>query len=338
MKLYGYEMWDDFRLKFNNEFNLNLTDDVTLLGSSDLARYILTKYGSWRYICGYESVDDAYSDFLATWKQFIDLRKNDLLRLYDALNMEYNPIENYDRHEDITSSDGGTETTTSNLDELESLEVSETSSKNIDYSGGEKNTLSANRSENSNMTKSGEEIEERVKSNTVNDELEYEGSESILTTPNKTKTESVSAFNSSELSPMNGVEESGTETSDKSFNARKDVHNVTENGTDTVTKEFNNLSDTLNSTNSEESTNTKSYENRKDTISDSVEKSNSVDKNIESNSSITFGKTNTTTAHIHGNIGTMTTQSMLNEERRLRFYNLASDIVDKFMYEFTIMY
>lgn len=338
MKLYGYEMWDDFRLKFNNEFNLNLSENVTLLGSSDLARYILTKYGSWRYVCGYESVDDAYTDFVSTWKQFVGLRKNDLLRLYDALNMEYNPIENYDRHEEMTSSDGGTETTTSNVDELETLDASETTNKNIEYSGGEKNTLSATRSENSNMTKSGEEIEDREKSNTLNDEIDYEGSETTLTTPNKTKTESVSAFNSSLLAPMNGVVESGTETTDKSFNARKDVHFVSDEERETVTKEFNNLSDTLTASNNEESTTSQTFENRKDTISDSLEKSNSIDKNIESNSSITFGKTNTTTAHIHGNIGTMTTQTMLNEERKLRFYNLASDIVDKFMYEFTIMY
>lgn len=331
-------MWDDFRLKFDNNFNLNLSENVTLLGSSDLSRYILTKYGSWRYICGYDSVDDAYSDFVATWKQFVDLRKNDLLRLYDALNMEYNPIENYDRHEDITSSDGGTETTTSNVDELETLDGSETSNKNIDYSGGEKNTLSSIRGENSNITKSGEEIEERVKSNRLNDELGYEGSESILTTPNKTKTESVSAFNSSELAVMNGVEESGTETTDKTFNNRKDTRDVSENGTETVTKEFNNLSDTLNASNSEESTSTKTFENRKDTISDSVERSNSIDKNTESSTSVEFGKTNTTTSHIHGNIGVTTSQQMLDSEIRLRFYNLASDIVDKFMYEFTIMY
>ena len=74
MELYGYELWDDFREKLLKEESLNITVDhggetVELSDYLSVGNYILSKYGSWKYVSGLH-FDSAYTEFIYLWNDY----------------------------------------------------------------------------------------------------------------------------------------------------------------------------------------------------------------------------------------------------------------------------
>lgn len=62
-----------------------------------------------------------------------------------------------------------------------------------------------------------------------------------------------------------------------------------------------------------------------------------TDQDTTENNTSTLDNTGVHTGRVHGNIGTMTSQSMLESELNLGYWNIYSRITDMFLEEFTIM-
>ena len=70
---------------------------------------------------------------------------------------------------------------------------------------------------------------------------------------------------------------------------------------------------------------------------DKVTTSETIDNDTTENNTSTLDNTGIHAGRIHGNIGTMTSQSMLESELQLGYWNIYSRITDMFLKEFTIM-
>ena len=70
---------------------------------------------------------------------------------------------------------------------------------------------------------------------------------------------------------------------------------------------------------------------------DKVTTSETIDNDTTENNTSTLDNTGMHAGRIHGNIGTMTSQSMLESELQLGYWNIYSRITDMFLKEFTIM-
>ena len=78
-------------------------DTISIITSPDCGNILLYKYGERSFYKPDNSVLTDYAFLLKLWRIWLDGNKTDYLRMYDAINSEYNPINNYDSHEETTT-------------------------------------------------------------------------------------------------------------------------------------------------------------------------------------------------------------------------------------------
>ena len=232
-------------------------------------------------------------------------------RLWNVMTAEYNPLENYNMHEEEDTAPTGTETT--------ELEFTGTETDTNTKSGSETNTLAKTGTETETDTKSGTQTNTRTESGTETDTLSHTGTDSVRTqgtAANNKESNAVYGFNSSTAVPASettvntdstvtttpGV----TDTNNKTFTNRQtqDVESFT-NREDTKELSFENRADTetLTFTNRQDQ-NQKTFLNRKNTETKSFE-----DRNTHRD------------LYRSGNIGTVTAQDMYLQELEVAKYN-----------------
>lgn len=288
-------------------------------------------------------------------------------KLYDAMDLTYNPIENYSMTEtetigettDNTSRRTGTETTTETGTDTHALSgkdtVKATGTDTNATTGTEtttmtgtdahsvtgSDTLTKTGSENHSLSNSGS----TTKTGSENHSL----SNSTTTTKSGNIENDVSAFNSSDFEPenkqkFNNVQEGETSTGSDNLSFTNRQDSTTSSGSDNLT--FTNRQDTHGKTETDTET-----RNMMDTLTHNVtdlETRNMIDET-------TFGRTDTETKNLtdqlthnvtddfdgqkdtereltrSGNIGTLTTQAMLTSEIELRkwlFYESVFNDID----------
>jgi len=202
-------------------------------------------------------------------------------KLYATLSLEYNPIENYDRHENI-------------IDETERAGEQETTKNGtLTYSGGETTTYAGGES----TTYAGGES--TTYSGSVTNSITGSETES---TPSRQIEHQVSADNTGTYFPHQ-LDVEGASSTSKSFTDRADTSTFN-NRVDS--RQFNGRTDTQQYNNRSDS---KQYNNRYDVNQETLRDENNGTESV------------THTGRIHGNIGVMTTQAMIEEERRVALFN-----------------
>lgn len=245
---------------------------------ADVADHIIYKYGDAPL---FSPDPDTVKFYMGRWSK----RRLPLWNRYKAaIEAEYDPIENYNRHEITTLSKTGT------IDR---------DGTNSDVGSGSDSTT---RSGSEELAKTGSEEMAKTGSETSTrngeDELSYSGSKT--TTKDDTTTREVSAFNSGTYDPDNQETLDGEEV--ESFTNRRDTRTYTDLEDE---YSFNNRKDTT------------TFSNRKDTttynnITDQTTYGGTTTHNIDE--SQTFNTTDSTTSTISGNIGVTTSQQMLEQE------------------------
>lgn len=132
------------------------------------------------------------------------------LRMFNALNAEYDPIENYDRYEDTDETHTGTDTTTH----------------------GKTDTITMAGSETDTLVKSGSEISTPSGKTTVTDQRNVNGYNSSESVPESDGTSETTYYNRRDTLSF----EQRQDTNTKSFNARSDTH--AESGTTELEKDL----------------------------------------------------------------------------------------------------
>lgn len=102
---------DALTIMFNAEYNFAIAVDGETLYTAPDVYAELCRYATFTYI----STDATVTGFSARWAAWIRQQGGDLKRAYDALNAQYNPIENYGMTEtqaDGVKRDADTDTTT----------------------------------------------------------------------------------------------------------------------------------------------------------------------------------------------------------------------------------
>ena len=219
-----------------------------------------------------------------------------------VLNMEYNPIHNYDRTEDITDKHTGTQ----DMKDTGTQTTGNTGNQTIGNTGTQTTANTGSQTkDNTGYQDNHLETEERLSGT---DKVEETG------TKDTTTTNTVSAFDSSnwsnhDKSDMHEVPDLETDTTyGKKTNVVSDsrrTDNLTETRTDALTQT---RTDNLNET-------------RTDNL-DHLRTDNLTDKHD---------------ARIYGNIGVTTTQQMIESELELRRWNIYEQITDMFISEFCVM-
>ena len=245
---------------------------------ADVADHIIYKYGDAPL---FSPDPETVKFYIGRWSK----RRLPLWNRYKAaIEADYNPIENYNRHEETTLSKTGT------IDR---------DGTNSDVGSGSDSTV---RSGSEELAKTGSEEIAKTGSETSTrngaDELTYSGTKT--TSRDDTTTREVSAFNSGTFDPDNQETLDGEEV--ESFTNRKD------------TRTYTDLEDELSYNNRKDTT---TFSNRKDTttynnITDQTTYGGTTTHNIDE--SQTFNTEDATTSNISGNIGVTTSQQMLEQE------------------------
>lgn len=215
-----------------------------------------------------------------------------------ALNLEYNPLENYDRQEDWTDALDSDTTNQNNTAAFDTTNITDTISDST--------IITDNASDN------------RTVNNTVNDTSNV--NVDTITTGTEDDTGStentVSAFDSNTYQP-----------SDKS-----NVTNNTTSSTDSESTTTSTQQRTDNTT--DNNTHTDRNEN---TFSHSGSNQNLYTHSGTNNDVGTRDDTSIHSGRIHGNIGVTTSQQMLQSELDIARFNIVQQITDLFLTEFCIM-
>lgn len=218
----------------------------------------------------------------------------------EAMNTEYSPLENYDRHEEWDDKNTGDQTNVRSGNET----FGKAGTESNEMLGSEKNV------------KTGDET--HVGSG--NETNAFSGSESDTAGGGNTTTNEVSAFDSSTLVTHDKATFNTTQSNTHAFTDRIDTHTL------------NNLQDKLTYGNV---TDERSFTGRKDQLSfqnrvDTTTYNNVQDKRTDNLNMHHEGR-------VHGNIGVTTSQQMLESEMVLRLkWNLYDQITDLFLTEFVL--
>lgn len=306
------------------------------------------------------------------WNNYVNSNQYMLERIYDALTVEYNPIENTDKYSEHTEKHRGNDSIEKSGSEVNSKSGSDVNDRIIQSK--DKNILTIDK------------LSENVKS----------GIETTVTDSNSDniksgteKTDSTVTYNTTDKNTKSGSQNNehsytnlSTEHSEKPFNDTDNYIGVSKdvkNGSESEKTTYTNMSDTntksgtektesntsfgtgdnaRKDTTTEKNTTTVTYgsaaNERKDSITDSgtetTEKTNNVnDKNTttyDSKDTLTFDSRLDTSnynsdieyvEHTHGNIGVTTNQQMINAEIELRLNNqMLNLIIDDFASEICI--
>lgn len=287
MTLYGmYKYMDDH----NDDLFYNLTVP-TGMDKTKLEDVILLKGAEFCMLWG-----DPYfvKDMIAVWS---NKYSHTLTRWVNALSIDYNPLENYDRMEDWVDSGSRSKTDNRSSSILDKKTHAETGSSSEDLTRTEGTTSAATSSEsttNANDTDSKTDASKASNSITEN---------------------TVSAYDANTYQPDN----------------KSAVDNTEGNNAHTVTGSTG--SSTMDGTTSE-SSKTDGSEGRQS--SDSRSSSDSAEHTEDQSGSEDELSSGRKTGRAHGNIGVTTSQQMLQSEWDIARLNIYEEAADLFLSEFCV--
>lgn len=192
----------------------DLFSDIVLPDGISKDGLLDTIWDMYGQLYPYHQEPPALKESITRW---FDVRKEDFSRMYRALTEDYNPIHNYDRHEehDNTVTDGGQDSRT--------LQLSGTDTRTSQLSGTDQTTSQASGTDSAHSGEGGE------------DAVMHTG----------TTTRKVSAFDSSdftnreqEVPDLTDVTRYGRTTDGTATYGRKDDQSTTYGRTDTDTTEY----------------------------------------------------------------------------------------------------
>ena len=238
---------------------------------------------------------------------------NTFLRWITAQNIQYNPLENYDRNESITDQYYKAVSSSARRDSGNTRTFNNQDKRTLDTE--EKRTL------DTEDKRTLDTEDKRTLDTEDKRTLDTEDERTLDTT--RTSEDEVSAFDSSTYQPSakNTTDDDGTDTT-----THTGTDTIERSGTDTLT---NTGTDTLDHTGTDTldhtGTDTVDYSG---TIKDEYGEGSSGNENENS--------TNTHSSRIHGNIGVTTSQQMLQQEYDIARFNIIDQITDMFILEFCI--
>lgn len=253
-------------------------------------------------------------------------------RMFDTIDLDYNPIENYNMSDTITEKHSGTDTTnhtlTNNLTDKEkgTDNLAKNGSRKLQNAGTDTNTVGVKET----LTKNGQRkiVVERGQQMETNVRSKKTGSEIY------TDTDSISSYNTSSLQVKNRREHDQTIFPQEETN----THIIPGLGSDEETETFNNYSEIKTPTGS----NTVQYGKTETETFSGYSDNRTKDliytkEGTQTNKNETIhGHNITTTTKRTGNIGVTTSQQMIEQERKLNYFNLYTWIANMFEEEFTI--
>lgn len=308
----------DYGISFTDEDN----NTVEIINGGDFCNMILQKYFCyWLLTPGYYNTNDnQYYDFCndvfdavdylhMIYANWVDDRLPGFIKLYEAYNKDYDPLNGYDKYIHSTFESKGSET--------EEMTPSGTEKSETSYEGTKTDELSYSGKETTTETPSGTEKEETTKSGTEKTTHDN-GNTGHITTLARTPYDSATMYDAEKT-----TESPYTDSDETSFTNRKD----------SVEKSFTNRKTTteLEYGNTRKDTNTTSFLNRKDTI----EKSFTNRKDTKTKSFL--NRVNEYDLHEYGDGGNtpqemIESQFVLANKIRLRDY-----IVNLFVHENLVM-
>lgn len=318
-------------LEYAGEFDfMEEYENMEFYKKNTIDKAFVTKYGEWDFmhIIGSETEPIDTSDLIEDWidcfSAFCLINKDNFNRIYDALKLEYEVLDNYNGTTTTTVTEEGTTTNTNTHSISESNTNTETGTVTTVY------------------TKDGLINEVTAYEGSESDEIEYKGTEKNTLTKDGSE-----ATKHSDTVPLGQTEQFYTDTTEHKISAEGNGTLVTSTQ-DTDKKALRSSSDVTTYDEYTEDT-TKSYTNRKDTsthsyddrtdgkvtsfedyeertevskgddglITSNVRTGNNSDTNV-----LSFdGRKTTTTELKHGNLGATTSQQMIQSELTLRFAN-----------------
>lgn len=84
-----------------NHFKITLfanAENETVISGNDIFYTLMHDYSKFHVYSA-----ETLVDFMFDWNRFVRIHTHDFERMYTALMSEYNPIENYDKHSEITN-------------------------------------------------------------------------------------------------------------------------------------------------------------------------------------------------------------------------------------------
>ena len=289
------------------QYDKTLFDNIVLpdgIDKDNLVAEIMRNSGD---LYPYHQIPEYLKSNITFW---FSRRLFDFDRMYKSLRMEYSPIDNYNRIEDIKRAykDSGSDTETLTLG-------SSTTSK---HSGSDTETTTLGSSTTSTHTETDTETTTLGSSTT----LTHTGTDTDTMQGGGSTEKGVSAYNENGYTNREKDTETQNSTNSKQYNSTE-----TNTGSGSDEKE-----QTYNSTVTNTGSGTDTQEQRFD----------STVTNTGSGSDMTqtdYGKqrTETESTHIHGNIGVTTTQEMIESEMSLRAkYDIYKIMSREFEREFLV--
>ena len=231
-----------------------------------------------------------------------------------ALNIDYEPLENYDRIEEWTDKNTGTQTTkntgTQTVDNT-GTQTTENTGTQTSVNSGSEDTVRSGSDEN---VKSGSDT--NVKTGSEKDEADNGNTTEVQ----------VAAYDTATYSNKEKTIFDTDQTGEHTYNDVTDTHTFND-VTDTHT--YNDVTDThtLNDLTNERTDDLKSV--RTDELEEK-RTDNLENKRMDDLKSEHFGR-------MHGNIGVTTSQQMLRDELEIDRFNIYENIADLFIDEFCIL-
>lgn len=361
--------------------NLTLNGTNTKVYTGDeLNKIMLTRHGE-KKLCQFPKwVTYINKNDSECWKYWLQLCWNNYLnsnqymleRIYDALTVEYNPIDNTDKYSEHTEKHRGSDSIEKSGSEVNSKSGSDVNDRFI--KSKDKNILTIDK------------LSENVKS----------GIETTVTDSNSDniksgteKTDSTVTYNTTDKNTKSGSQNNehsynnlSTEHSEKPFNDTDNYIGVSKdvkNGSEIEKTTYTNMSDSNTKTGTEKTESNTSFgsgdnvrkdsitekntttvtygtaaNERKDSIKDTGTETTDITNDVNDKNTTTYDSRDTLTfdsrldtsnynsdveyiEHTHGNIGVTTNQQMINAELELRLNNqMLNLIIDDFASEICI--
>ena len=342
MYQYNKTLFD--RMEIPRQLNKEILVDNILLECNELQ--IL--YTDWNFL---ETAITAWSK-----KSNVSWQK-----IADTLDLEYNPIENYDRMESWTDTgrhtgtiqDESSSSGSSSLDDDTEESIHHTGTSSLDHDGDSSETIDSTVTTSGTTTRTEDIDEADSKSATGSNSLNHVGEDSSTDSSSETSStdtlNSVNGFNGTltdqSMSPHDKSEVDGSLTKSGSHsgdNEYTDTGSSSETVTGTHTGD-NEITD-VTSGSSRTQANNSAINDYNDEYEDEYrdEKTGSLDREESHSESGTATRTNNLvdtlehTARIHGNIGTVTAQMMITQQIDLDKINLYDLIVNDFKKTFCL--
>lgn len=141
------EIWKQKQETTNRKmFNSPVLQDITCMAAYDqnyekIDKFIVNKFANFFLFNALGENDITFFD--DAWKAYFIMNADNFQRIYDGLLIEYNPVENYDKHSTITTEYKGSEKDELTKAGSEKDELTRTGSEKTEnsYTGKERNTV-----------------------------------------------------------------------------------------------------------------------------------------------------------------------------------------------------